>query len=127
MLAMAALAIDVVTLYVARTEMQRAADGAALAAARAFVDSGVTTDPTNTTRQTLATDMATALINTTIQQNKVGGGWGSAAGLGRNSYARLHSGWESANHCHPSEDRFANVFRPNLGQPRHDCHSISNG
>jgi len=73
MLAMAALAIDVVTLYVARTEMQRAADGAALAAARAFVDSGVTTDPTNTTRQTLATDMATALINTTIQQNKVGG------------------------------------------------------
>ena len=42
-LAMAALAIDVVTLYVARTEMQRAADGAALAAARAFVDSGVTT------------------------------------------------------------------------------------
>jgi Putative Flp pilus-assembly TadE/G-like len=72
-LAMAALAIDVVTLYVARTEMQRAADGAALAAARAFVDSGVTTDPTNTARQTLATDMATALINTTIQQNKVGG------------------------------------------------------
>jgi Tfp pilus assembly protein PilE len=72
-LAMAALAIDVVTLYVARTEMQRAADGAALAGARAFVDSGVTTDPTNTARQTLATDMATALINATTQQNKVGG------------------------------------------------------
>jgi uncharacterized membrane protein len=70
-LAMAALAIDVVTLYVARTEMQRAADGAALAAARAFVDSGVTTDPTNTARQTLATDMATTLINTTIQQNSL--------------------------------------------------------
>jgi hypothetical protein len=73
MLAMAALAIDVVTLYVARTEMQRAADGAALAAAKAFVDSGVTTDPTNSTRQTLATDMATAMINSTIQQNKIGG------------------------------------------------------
>lgn len=73
MLAMAALAIDVVTLYVARTEMQRAADGAALAAAKAFVDSGVTTDPTNSARQTLATDMATALINTTMQQNKIGG------------------------------------------------------
>lgn len=73
MLAMAALAIDVVTLYVARTEMQRAADGAALAAAKAFVDSGVTTDPTNSARQTLATDMATALINSTMQQNKIGG------------------------------------------------------
>jgi Flp pilus assembly protein TadG len=73
MLAMAALAIDVVTLYVARTEMQRAADGAALAAAKGFVDSGVTTDPTNSARQTLATDMATALINSTIQENKIGG------------------------------------------------------
>ena len=42
LLAMAALAIDVVTLYVARSEMQRAADAAALAGAKAFVDSGVT-------------------------------------------------------------------------------------
>ena len=37
---MAALAIDVTTLYVARGEMQRAADAAALAGAKAFVDSG---------------------------------------------------------------------------------------
>src|SRR5262249_9790470 len=72
-IAMAALAIDVVTLYVARAEMQRAADGAALVGAKAFIDSGVTTDPTNTTRQTLATDLATAMINATIQQNKIGG------------------------------------------------------
>jgi Flp pilus assembly protein TadG len=72
-LAMAALAIDVVTLYVARSEMQRAADAAALAAAKALVDSGVTSDPTNTTRQTLAAAMATDIINSTIQQNKVGG------------------------------------------------------
>ena len=34
LLAMAALAVDVVTLYVARSEMQRAADAAALAAAK---------------------------------------------------------------------------------------------
>src|SRR5262249_6343333 len=73
LIAMAALAIDVVTLYVARAEMQRAADGAALVGAKAFIDSGVTTDPTNTTRQTLATDLATAMINATIQQNKIGG------------------------------------------------------
>jgi uncharacterized membrane protein len=36
LLAMAALAIDVVTLYVARSEMQRAADAAAIAGAKAF-------------------------------------------------------------------------------------------
>jgi len=72
-LAMAALAIDVVTLYVAHAEMQRAADGAALAAATAFVNSGVTSDPTSTTRQSLASEMATALVNSTIQQNNVGG------------------------------------------------------
>lgn len=42
LLGMAALAIDVVTLYVARTEAQRAADAAALAGAKAFVTSGFT-------------------------------------------------------------------------------------
>jgi Flp pilus assembly protein TadG len=73
LLAMAALAIDVVTLYVARSEMQRAADAAALAGAKALVDSGVTTDPTNLARQTLATNMATAGINAILQQNKIAG------------------------------------------------------
>jgi Flp pilus assembly protein TadG len=73
MLAMAALAIDVVTLYVARSEMQRAADAAALAGARAFVDSGVTSDPANATLQSLAQNMATAMINSTVQQNKISG------------------------------------------------------
>ena len=47
LLAMAALSIDVVTLYTAHGEMQRAADAAALAGAKAFVDSGVTSDPTS--------------------------------------------------------------------------------
>ena len=73
LLAMAALAVDVVTLYVARSEMQRAADAAALAAAKAFVDSGVTSDPTNATRQTLAQTMATNVINSILTQNKVSG------------------------------------------------------
>jgi hypothetical protein len=39
---MAALAIDVVTLYVARTETQRAADAAALAGVKAIADTGFT-------------------------------------------------------------------------------------
>ena len=73
LLAMAALAIDVTTLYVARGEMQRAADAAALAGAKAFVDSGLTSDPTNTTRQALAQSMATAVINSIVQENKVAG------------------------------------------------------
>lgn len=80
LLAMAALAIDVVTLYVARGEMQRAADAAALAGAKAFADSGVTSDPTNTNLQTLAQNMATAVVGSILQQNKVGGVQPSLAG-----------------------------------------------
>ncbi len=43
--AMAALSIDVVTLYTARSEAQLAADGAALAGARVLANSGMTSDP----------------------------------------------------------------------------------
>jgi Flp pilus assembly protein TadG len=66
LLAMAALAIDIVTLYVARSEIQRAADADALAAAKAIADSGVTslqpTDPNLTAAQNLAQNMATAAV-----------------------------------------------------------------
>src|SRR6201997_3240260 len=47
--AMAALSIDVVTLYLDREEAQRSADAAALAAARILAVSGITGDPSNTT------------------------------------------------------------------------------
>src|SRR5438876_11219137 len=73
LLAMAALAIDVVRLYVAKGEVQRAADAAALVAAKAFVDSGVTSDPANTSLQTLAENMANAGITAILPQNKVAG------------------------------------------------------
>src|SRR5271157_89741 len=46
-IAMAALSIDVVTLYLARMEAQRSADAAALAAARVISLSGMTGDPNN--------------------------------------------------------------------------------
>jgi hypothetical protein len=72
-LAMAALAVDVVTLYLARGEMARAADAAALAGAKALVDSGVTSDPTNVNRQALAVTMATTVVQSIVQQNKVSG------------------------------------------------------
>jgi len=77
LLAMAALAIDVVTLYVARTEIQRAADAAALAGAKAIADSGVTTlpagDPSCTDAVTLAQTMANAAITAVLPNNLVSG------------------------------------------------------
>jgi hypothetical protein len=76
--AMAALSIDVVTFYTARSEAQIAADSAALAAARVLANSGLTSsggtasDPnsfpiaaTETLAQTIATQVA--------QQNLIGG------------------------------------------------------
>jgi hypothetical protein len=48
-IAMAALSIDVITLYLAREEAQRSADASALAAARVISMSGLTGDPSNTT------------------------------------------------------------------------------
>jgi hypothetical protein len=47
LVAMAALSIDIGTLYQARVEAQRAADAAALTAARVISISGITGDPTN--------------------------------------------------------------------------------
>src|ERR1700733_6201173 len=77
LLGMAALAIDVTTLYVAKSELQRAADAAALAAAKTFVDSGVTSlnpgDPAYPTRQVLAQTMATQVISSVLAQNNVSG------------------------------------------------------
>ena len=78
LIAMAALAIDVTTLYAARGEMQRAADAAALAGAKAFVDSGVTTapsapNPDGSNLQPLARTIATAYITAELAQNTVGG------------------------------------------------------
>src|ERR1700676_4304673 len=73
LLAMAALAIDIVTLYVARSEIQRAADAAALAAAKAIADSGVTSldadSPSLSTAQTLAQNMATAAVTALVNVN----------------------------------------------------------
>jgi Flp pilus assembly protein TadG len=73
-IAMAGLSIDVGTLYQASAEAQRAADSAALAAARVLSLSGMTGDPTNLSNQwatacTAATQMAQAVAG----QATVGG------------------------------------------------------
>ena len=54
LLAMAGFAIDALTLYVARTDAQRAADAAALAGAKVFVMSGCTTSANCTSGTTQA-------------------------------------------------------------------------
>src|ERR1700683_1157211 len=73
-MAMAALSIDVVTLYLANAETQRSADTAALAAARILSISGMTGDPTdNTNNWTAACTMATQVAQSVANQNIVGG------------------------------------------------------
>ena len=71
---MAALSIDVVTLYLARVEAQRSADAAALTAARVLSLSGITGDPDNVGgKWTAACDAATQLATAVANQNNVGG------------------------------------------------------
>jgi len=77
--AMAALSIDVVTLYTARSEAQLAADGAALAAARVLANSGATSDA-----GLLASAEIPAAKNVAIyvaEQNQVGGTYLTAANI----------------------------------------------
>lgn len=76
--AMAALSIDVITLYLAREEAQRSADGAALAAARVISLSGLTGDPTNSTSNWSvicdgSTSAATEAARAVVRQNTVAG------------------------------------------------------
>src|SRR5260370_21080405 len=80
-MAMAALSIDVVTLYLANAEAQRAADAAALAGARILSISGMTGDPVNaggTWQLACATAAQRAKsVGQLAQQNSVGGAAGT--------------------------------------------------
>jgi hypothetical protein len=87
-IAMAALSIDIGTLYQGSAEAQRAADAAALAAARTISISGLTGDPTNgATDGTWAavcggtTSPATEAAIAIAQQNTVGGASVPAASI----------------------------------------------
>jgi hypothetical protein len=70
--AMAALSIDVVTLYTARSEAQLAADAGALAGARVFANSGVTSDASRRSTRNART-LATTIATQVASQNMVGG------------------------------------------------------
>jgi hypothetical protein len=72
--AMAALSIDVVTFYTARSEAQLAADGGALAAARVLANSGMTSDVTeNPIWISAAETLATTVAMQVASSNYVGG------------------------------------------------------
>jgi Flp pilus assembly protein TadG len=76
-IAMAALSIDVVTLYLAREEAQRAADAAALASAKVISLSGVTSDPNNSSSEWASicggsTSPATQTATSVAKQSTVG-------------------------------------------------------
>src|SRR4029077_11495091 len=73
MLGIIALAIDVITLYSARSETQRAADAGALAAAKMLVDMGVTTDPTATVPSAAQIDAATKAAQSVAVQSIIAG------------------------------------------------------
>jgi Flp pilus assembly protein TadG len=73
--AMAALSIDVVTFYTARSEAQLAADAAALAGARVLANSGMTSDPTAATDNFVANAEipASTMATQVATSNNVGG------------------------------------------------------
>ena len=71
-LVMAALAIDISTLYLAHSEAQRTADAAALAGARAFVVSSTTSD-LGPSSHTVANALAQQLIGAVLQQDLIAG------------------------------------------------------
>ena len=71
--AMAAIAIDAVTLYTARSEAQLAADSAALAGARALANSGTTSNPADATLASHAEILASAIATQVATHNPVGG------------------------------------------------------
>jgi len=71
--AIAALAIDVVSFYTARSEAQLAADGAALAAARVIANSGMTSNPTDVALVANVESLARTVATQVAVHNKVGG------------------------------------------------------
>jgi hypothetical protein len=81
--AMAALSIDVVTLYTARSEAQLAADAAALAGARVLANSGATSDRTGTLLTSVETIPGPASVVATqvAEQNQVGGAYLTSANI----------------------------------------------
>jgi Flp pilus assembly protein TadG len=96
LISMAALSIDVATLYQSKAEAQRAADAAALTAARVISISGITTDPANVSNSWQpacggagSTATLAAISMAQAQQNLIGG---TAASTVQVNYVNGRSG-----------------------------------
>ena len=129
-IALAALSIDIGTLYQAKAEAQRAADAAALTAARMISISGITGDPTNASSswQTVCggtSSPATLAAIKVAQQNLISGvaatsadvivkyGGGSAGATATNCIGRgIGLRRESCSNSHGYKRQAANLFRP---------------
>jgi uncharacterized RmlC-like cupin family protein len=114
-IAIAALSIDVVTLFLAREEAQRAADAGALAAARMISFSGLTSDPNNNSgvwacvcgtpgpncgagSGTNPPPLATAAANAAAGQSTVSNAGGNATAFTVNvTYLQIASGATNSN------------------------------
>ena len=70
LLGMGALAIDLASLYVARNESQRAADSAALAGAKVFVETGCVTSGDCTSQEAIATARATQVAGQNLVEGQ---------------------------------------------------------
>ena len=144
-IAMAALSIDVVTLYLAREEAQRAADAAALASAKVISLSGVTSDPNNSSGQWPSicggsTSPATQTAASVAKQSTVGSAAATTVDCNvlcrRGQFGKLH--WFAVrNRCQQSDghrasrpQQLAYVFFEDVGKNRklgerlRDCRSV---
>ena len=111
--AMAALSIDLVTIYTARSEAQLAADSAALAAARVLANSGATSDTTGASMSSAWT-VAQAVALQVAEQNTVGG-------------VTLTSAQQPDLHHKSSDNQSANIFRAHLGNEIRHGRGIRHG
>jgi Flp pilus assembly protein TadG len=103
LISMAALSIDLATLYQAKAEAQRAADAAALTAARVISISGITGDPNNSGGSWQPacggpTSYATVAATKMAQQNLIGG---TAASTVQVNYVNGKSGGAGNADCFP--------------------------
>src|SRR5260370_37953483 len=88
--AMAALSIDVVTLYTARSEAQLAADGAALAGARVLANLGMASQPTDAALTSNAQNLAFTGA-TQGARDQEGGGKNPGGGEGTVRFSKVGS------------------------------------
>ncbi len=116
---MAALSIDAVTIYTARSEAQLAADGAALAAARMLANSGMTS---NAPGLTAAAETLASAVAIQVAQNSLVGGRYLVATNGEvdgQFFRRNHH--QSQSHRTDAKNRSANLLRPHLGKHADHC------